>query len=77
MALPENVRKTRDRRRKVRAERSALVPVAYEMVQKATEDDTLREKEMLEGVYEILALEHTDVSIWKLTDSMCKNVWSR
>ena len=73
MALPENVSKMRDRRRKVRAERSTLVPVVHGRVQKATEDDTLTGKELSEGVYEVLALEHTDDSIGKLVDAMCKS----
>ena len=73
MALPENVSKMRDRRRKVRAERSALVPVVHGRVQKAKQDDTLPGKALSEGVYEVLALEHTDDSIGKLVDAMCKS----
>ena len=63
----------RERRRKVRAERSAIVPVAHERVQKVKKDYALRRKEISEGVYEILALEHTDDSFGRLVDVMCQN----
>ena len=73
MALPENVRKARYRRRKVTAGRLAIVPVAHGRVQKVNKDDALRLKEISEGVYEILPLEHTNYSIGKLVDALCQN----
>ena len=44
MATPENVRMAKERRRKVRTERSAIVPVTHGSVQKAKEDGAWRRK---------------------------------
>ena len=44
MALPENVRKARDRRRKIKAERSTIEPVVHRRMQNATKDDALRQR---------------------------------
>ena len=67
------MRKARDRRHIDRAEISAIVPVAHGRVQKANKVDALLLKEISEGVYEILSLEHTNDSIGKLVDVMCQN----
>ena len=70
MAIPENVRKARERRRKVSVERSAIVPVVHGRMQKVVQHYAFLGKEISDGVCEILALEHTDDSIWKLVDVM-------
>ena len=73
MALPDIVCKASDRRWKITAERSSIVPVAHGRVQKVNKDDALRLQEISEGVYEILPLEHTNYSIGKLVDALCQN----
>ena len=77
MAIPANVRKARERRRKVSAERSAIVPVVHGRMQKVRQHDAFLGIEISDGVCEVLALEQTDDSIGKLVDVMWTIGWSR
>ena len=69
MVTPETV--TRDGRAQARAQRSAIAPDVHRTVRKAKKNDALRGKDILDGICEVLALEHSDDSIGKLGDAMC------
>ena len=69
MATPETV--TRDGRAQARAQRSAIAPDVHRTVRMAKKNDALRGKDILDGICEVLALEHSNDSIGKLGDAMC------